>query len=139
MGWWDNTHRTVKKNKKGRKLSGWNYQMPKVLIAEDKSICIYLYLCLSNLSIKACCDSPNRSLKFTNVEDVNSILERYDLKLQPQREKRTSNNITLATIIRSNGTTFIDESQIVDIDSTIERLLCLHQLLPKLAGYIKIK
>lgn len=138
MGWWDNTHRTVKENNKGRKLSGWNYQMPKVLITEDKSICIYLYLCLSNLSIKACCDSPNHTLRFRNVEYINSMLENYNLKLVPQKVSHKS-EITLASIVRSNGESFIDETQTVNIDVIIERLLYLHQLLPELARYITIK
>lgn len=139
MGWWDNTHRPIKKNAKGNVLSGWDFRLPRISVTKDESIRIYLYLCLNSLSIKAYCKFARQPKGFTNITEVNYQLANFGLKLYPNKcKKQKSETITLAAIQQIDGTSLIDENKIVDIDGVTKKLIQLQQFLPELSKYIML-
>lgn len=93
-------------NKKGIKVSAWEFALPMLPIMEDDSIQLYLQLGLRKLSIKAQCASstnPKKSLKNAMAHikiDMAEYIERTNLKLEEIKNIHTGKDITIFNIKR---------------------------------------
>jgi hypothetical protein len=117
-------------------LSGWEFKLPRLSVTEDKSVQIYFNLCLNNLSLKAYCNSTSYPQGIDNVSEINSKLSEYDIKLEACGGKKAK-NMTLASIKKVNGKSFISKNKPIDFDYVVEKLKQLQDFLPDLAEYIK--
>ncbi len=136
-GEWDNNHHQAGKNKKGTVLSGWEFKLPRLSVPGDKSVQIYFNLCLNNLSLKAYCNSTSYPQGIDNVSEINSKLSEYNLKLDVCEEMHKAKNMTLASIKKVNGKSFISKNKPLDFEYVAEKLKQLQKFLRVLAKYIK--
>lgn len=134
---WDSEPKGKKrKNKKKKEISVWYLQLPKLSIIDDGSICLYLYLKIDELSIKAYCkDARYPHTGWSNILGKLAEIEVDGLNVIPNECVRNKGeNVTLCKI-KQEKSEFIDEdSSYTDLNKVASLLLKLHKQLSVIAS-----
>lgn len=137
---WDNEPKGEKrKNKKKKEISRWYLQLPKLSIIDDQSICLYLYLKLDELSIKAYCKDGIRPLAgWSNILSKFAEIKVDGLNVIPIKNvSNKGDNVTLCKI-KQERSEFIDEDlSYPDLNKLTSLLLELHKQLSTIASELK--
>lgn len=133
---WDSEPKGKKRKNKKKEISVWYLQLPKLSIIDDGSICLYLYLKIDELSIKAYCkDARYPHTGWSNILGKLAEIEVDGLNVIPNEcVCNKGENVTLCKIKQENSEFIDEDSSYTDLNKVASLLLKLHKQLSVIAS-----